>query len=175
MSGFSLFLRWLAEHGVWDVITAAAAVVSALALRGRTRKPLREVTIQVTHSFGNDNSMFPNTLGFEVRNPRDAPVLVTRPSFLFSKHLLPGSGALVNTVSGEAELRFRTLLSDSTSASQLSHETAMLRHREGAFAFVPVQDSLTEEALLSLARSRPLGTLQLDVVLLGESPPRSLS
>jgi hypothetical protein len=175
LDGLGRMLNFLAEHGVWDAITAAAAVAIAVLLKGRSRKPLREVTVHVTHSFGNDNGLFPNTLGFELRNPLDAPVILTRPSFRFAKHIPAGSAAHADTVSGEVEMKFRLLLSDGTSASQLSHPTAMLRHREGAFTFVPVDDSLSEEGFLKLAHNRPIGTLLLDVVLLGESPPRSLS
>ena len=172
---FEQCFRWMAEHGIWDLVTATAVVVIATALRYRSRRPNREVSIQVTHSFGNDHGAFPNTLGFELRNLLDAPIIITRPSFRFSKYLVAGSGAHVDSVSGDVEMKFRILMPDGQSASQLSHVTAMLRHREGAFAFVPVQDSLSEDAFLKIAGSRRIGTLELDVVLLGESPPRSMS
>lgn len=168
-------LKWMTEHGIWDVVTAASVLAIAVLLKGRNRKPLREVSVHVTHSFGNDNALFPNTLGFELKNPLDAPVILTRPSFRFAKHLAAGSGAHADTVTGEVEMRFRLLLSDGTSASQLSHPTAMLRHREGAFTFVPVDDALSEAQFLELTKGKLIGTLLLDVVLLGESPPRSLA
>lgn len=167
--------KWMAEHGVWDLVTAAGVVLIAVTLKYRSRRPNREVSVHITHSFGNDHNAFPNTLGFEVRNLLDAPIIITRPSFRFSRHVLAGSAAHVDSVTGDIEMKFRILMPDGQSASQLSHVTAMLKHREGAFAFVPVQDSLSEDAFLKIGGNKRIGTLQLDVVLLGESPPRSMS
>lgn len=167
--------RWMAEHGIWDLVTALAVIGIALALKTWSRRPMREVSIHVTHSFDNDSGLFPNTLGFEVRNLLDAPIIITRPNFRFSKHLSAGSAAHGNTATGDVEIKFRILMPDGHAPSQLSHVTAMLRHREGAIAHVPIQDSLSEDEFLKIASSKTLGTLELQVVLLGESPPRSVS
>jgi hypothetical protein len=170
-SGF----RWMADHGIWDFITALAVIGIALVMKTWSRRPMREVSIHVTHSFDNDHSLFPNTLGFEVRNLLDAPIIITRPNFRFSKHLSAGSAVHGNTATGDVEIKFRILMPDGNAPSQLSHVTAMLRHREGAYAYVPIQDSLSEDEFLKIANSKTLGTLELQVVLLGESPPRSVS
>lgn len=166
--------RWIAEHGIWDLVTAAAVLGIALTLKTWSRRPMRDVSIHVTHSFGNDHGLFPNTLGFEVRNMLDAPIIITRPNFRFGKHLSAGSAAHGNTATGDVEMKFRILMPDGNAPSQLSHVTAMLRHREGAFAYVPIQDTLKEDEFLKLTAAHKVGTFELEVVLLGESPPRSL-
>lgn len=168
-------LLWTNDHGIWDFLTFVSALSITLFLRSWYKRRIPGVSVHVTYSIGNDHHLYPNTLNFEIRNLLDSPLVAARPNFRFTKKLLPGSQAHGNSATGDYEIKFRMLSTSGFTTHGFSYTSIMLRHRENAFGYIPIDDSITEEKLVELAKRVCIGKLTLDVVLLKEGHPQVIS
>jgi hypothetical protein len=165
-------LKWLADHGIWDMLTTLAAVSIGVFIRTWYRHRVPGFSVHVTYTVGTGHPLYPNTLNFEVRNLRDAPLLVLNPNFRFGRQLKAGNAAHGNTATGDYEIKFRPIDAKGVVSDWKSYTTIMLRHRDAAFAYVPFADGLTEKDLQGLIEAGKLGTLTLHVVLIRDPDPQ---
>lgn len=169
------YLKWLTEHGIWDLLTFATTLSISIFIGAWYRRRVPGLSVYVTYSIATDHALYPNTLNFEVRNLRDAPLLLLNPNFRFTKILKAGQNAHGNSATGDYEIKFKLLTDKGEPSVDRSFTTMMLRHREAAFAYIPFEDSLDEKSLLEKASKGKLGKLSLHVVLLSELKPRVIS
>ena len=168
-------LKVLAEYGVWDILTLVSAVSISVLLGLWYRRRIPGLSVHLTYSIGTGHHLYPNTLNFEVRNLRDSPLLILNPNFRFSRRLAPGQNAHGNSATGDFEVKFRVLSSDGRPADQRSQVTEMLRHRQSAFAYIPIDESLDEAKFVQILKAGSTGKLYLHIVLIGTGKPRVVS
>lgn len=166
------WLEWLSDHGIWEIATFATALSISIFIGALYRRRVPGVSVHVTYSIGTGHPLYPNTLNIEVRNLRDAPLLILNPNFRFTRRLKPGQNAHGNSATGDYEIKFRKLTKDGIPADPRSFTTEMLRHRETAFAYIPFEERLDEAGLLERSDKGKLGILSLHVVLLTDAKPR---
>ncbi|UJF18469.1 IS66 family transposase [Vibrio sp. SS-MA-C1-2] len=179
-------LQLLNSMGFWDIITIALALFAGWYYLFRKAK-LRDVSVHITYYIGASNPLWPNVLNFEVRNLMHVPVVITNPLFHFSNHLKSGNNAHGNTSTGDYEIKFRPIDSQGHVIKGKSYTTYLLNHRDCMFAYVPIDDNLSEREFLSISESvnpswyqqvfkswktKPLGYLQFDAVILEKAEPR---
>lgn len=168
-------LKLLSEYGVWDILTLASALSISYFLGIWQRRRVPGLSVYLTYTMGTGHPLYPNTLNIYVRNLRHAPILIFEPNFRFSKILKPGQLAHGNSATGDFEVKFRVLGGDGKPRESKSHVMEMLRHREEAFAYIPIDESLDQLRFSQLSRRGSLGRLYLQVVPFGSRRPRVVS
>lgn len=174
-------LRDFSEIGVWDILTAVAALNLSFFFVYKYRKRLPLFSIHISYCCGSKHPLYPNVLVFEIRNLMDAPIVVSRPNFRFSSNLKPGNGAHGNSATGDFEVKFRPINSEGDVVLGHSYTSILLRHRDSAFSYMPIDDELSEADLLYIInknsfidrvfKKNKLGSLSLSVVVLRETSP----
>ena len=122
-------LKWLADHGIWDMLTTLAAVSIGVFIRTWYRRRVPGFSVHVTYTVGTGHPLYPNTLNFEVRNLRDAPLLVLNPNFRFGSRLKAGNAAHGNTATGDYEIKFRPIDAKGVVSDPKSYTTIIRPHR----------------------------------------------
>jgi len=114
------------------------------------KKRINQFSIHFTHFFGTEYELFPNVVCMEVRNLMDSPVVIFQPNFRFKKNLKSGNNAHGNSATGDYEIKFRKVDSNGEIKEGNSYATMMLRHRDIASTFIPIDDDITENRFLTL-------------------------
>lgn len=179
------WIKWAKDQGLWDLVTAGSGLLISTVLVSKWRKKIPQFSVHLTYSMGTGHRNYPNVLNIELRNLMDAPLVIGRPNFKFSKGLQAGRFAHGNTATGDYEIKFRPIGTDGQPIAGYSYTHVMLRHREQAYGYLPLPDDWDEAKLLAVARpprwyrasgvEKSLGTLYLDVVLLKDEKPKVIS
>ena len=173
MTTFIEFLEWAAKLGLWDFLTFVLAVVGAVtAVLVFTRRRYERFSLYPSYRIGTGHSLFPNVIYFSARNLGDAPIVVCRPNFRPSKHLLVDDTAHGNLDTEDYELKFRSVDSAYNVVQGHSYTTILLRHRESAVAYVPIARSYDSDSFKRLIGNKILGWITFDIVTVGEGKPR---
>jgi len=178
-------IKWAKEQGLWDFITAGSGLLISTVLFSKWRKKIPQFSVHLTYSIGTGHRNYPNVLNIELRNLMDAPLVIGRPNFKFSKDIKAGRFAHGNTATGDYEIKFRPIGTDGEPIPGYSYTHVMLRHREQAYGYLPLTDEWDEEKLKAVIEQKRflkifktekgLGTLFLDVVLLKDEKPIVIS
>jgi hypothetical protein len=174
------FLRWLNEHGIWNILTFAGVGSISWVLWQSTRR-LESFSLHMSYQFGTNHSLYPNVIYFVARNLNDSPIILARPNFRFNGKLKSGASAHGNLATGDYEIKFRQIHENNkVVGTELSHSTVMLRSRDSYMAYIPIEDTLTEENFLSIQSSRwlkifwcrKLRSLTYDLVMVSDKKPK---
>jgi len=171
-AGAAAVLKWLDEHGIWSMLTFFAAGFISIYIRTWYRRRIPQFSVHVTHYFDTGHPLYKNVFVFELRNLRDHPVVVLNPNFRFTKRLKAGTNAHGNSATGDYEIKFRLLDENGNLAEERSWTATLLRHRQAVMAYMPIDEALTQDMLLSKAKDHVLAHLYMDVVLLKDPHPR---
>ena len=182
------WIKWAKEQGIWDFLTAGAGLFISTIVVSKWRSRIPEFSVYMSYSLATGHPNYPNVLNIEVRNLMDSPIVFGRPNFRFAKGIKAGRFAHGNTATGDYEIKFRPIDSSGEPVPGYSYTVAMLRHRESAYSYLPLNDEWGEEDVFkACARSSSfwrwlpwkkntgLGTLHLNVVLLKEDKPKVIS
>lgn len=159
MSDVLYALEMLNSLGLWNILTTAVASMGVSLLWFR-RCRVTQVPVHYTHCFGTGNSLYPNVMCIEVRNLLDSPIVLSRPNVRFGRGLAAVSNAHGHTATGGYEIKFRPVESDGRIVPGNSFTSMLLRHRDAAFSYIPIDDNLCEEYYLSLFPERKPGLLR---------------
>ncbi|HEV7272081.1 hypothetical protein [Pseudoxanthomonas sp.] len=161
------------DAGIWNILTVAIAAVIGRLLLSMRKQSVQKVSVHSVFRLETGHPQYRNVIAFEVRNLLDGPIVLHAPHFRFDQ-LKPSRFAHGDTASGEFEVKFRpgaiTGLSDKADAR--SWMTLLLRHRETAVSYVPIDDDIGKEAFLALLERNRLGALYLDVVEFTHNGPQ---
>ena len=166
-----LVLRELNSLGLWNMATLVLAGVVGSVLISWRKAGIKHVSIFMVYRLDTGHPQYKNVIAFEFRNLLDGPIVLHAPSFRFRK-LAPSRYAHGNSATGDFEVKFR--LGALTGLAQQDHRswmTTLLRHRESAISYLPIDDTIEEAQLLRLLRSNGVGHLYLDVVEFRDSHP----
>ena len=103
-------------------------------------------------------------LRIEIRNLSSDFVVISSP-YIKLTGLRPGPFAHLDSPSGEFEIKFRRNETDDH-----SEVACLLRHRDTALSYLPLDENQTDDQLLALSKSDDAGTLCLDLIHLGRRP-----
>lgn len=166
------WLQFASAIDLWGLLTFAfglAGTVTAVLIISRRRYD--RFSLHPSYRIGTGHSLYPNVIYFAARNLGDSPVVVCRPNFRASKYLRVDDSAHGNLDTGDYEIKFRPVTPEYKVVSGHSYTTFMLRHRESAVAYLPIDRSYTEEMFQAL-EGKPLGELTFDIVTVGDSKPK---
>jgi|GEM_PF-1459827 len=168
-------IKWLEfanNIGLWSllafVFAGIGAVAAALII---SRRRYDRFSLYPSYRIGTGHSLYPNVIYFSARNLGDSPLVICRPNFRPSKHLRVDDSAHGNLDTDDYEIKFRPVTPEYKVIPGYSYTTFMLRHRESAVAYLPIDRSYTEEAFRALD-GQPLGTISFDIVTVSDSKPR---
>lgn len=167
------FLERAAQLDLWDLLTFAVGLLGAItALFVLRRRRYVGFSLYPSYRIGTGHSLYPNVLHFTARNLLDSPIVVCRPNFRASKHLRVADSAHGNLDTGDLELKFRELDSSNKVKPGHSYTTIMLRHRESAMAYLPIDKDYTYESFDQIRGKKHLGWITFDIVVLGAGRPK---
>ena len=182
------WIKWAKDQGLWDFLTAGAGLFISTIVVSKWRSRIPEFSVYMSYSLATGHPNYPNVLNIEVRNLMDSPLVFGRPNFRFAKGIKGGRFAHGNTATGDYEIKFRPIDPSGEPVPGYSYTVAMLRHRECAYSYLPLDDDWVEADLLKATaasksftrwlpwnKSKGLGTLHLNVVLLKEDKPKVIS
>ena len=149
----------------FGLIGAVAAVVIV------SRRRHDRFSLYPSYRIGTGHSLYPNVIYFAARNLGDSPLVICRPNFRPSKHLRVDDTAHGNLDTDDYEIKFRPVTSEYVVVPGNSYTTFMLRHRESAVAYLPIDRGYTEETFKALM-GKPLGSIAFDIVTVGDRKPR---
>lgn len=165
-------LKALNEYGAWNLLTFIGVTSIFSIAWNRSRKRLDQLSIHVTYKIGTGHPLYPNVVFFEVRSLMDSPIIINRPNFQIGKYFVAGNNAHGNSATGDYEIKFRPITSNGDVMPGHSYTAYMLRHRDAVMGYLPIDDSLTEEATFKARlNKKPLGIFYMDVVLLRNGKP----
>lgn len=167
------FLERAAQLALWDFLTFTLGLASAIAalLYFRRRRHDR-FSLYPSYRLGTGHSLYPNVIYFAARNLGDSPIVLCRPNFRPSKHLLVDDNAHGNLATEDYELKFRPLNAEGQVTGEHSFTTVMLRHRDSALAYLPISRSYDAADFGKLVNNRNLGWITFDIVTVAEGRPR---
>lgn len=173
MCAFTRFLERAAQLALWDFLTFALGLASAIAalIYFRRRRHDR-FSLYPTYRIGTGHSLFPNVIYFSARNLGDLPIVVCRPNFRPSKKLQVDHTAHGNLATEDYELKFRPLNSRYEVVEGESYTTVLLRHRDSVMAYLPISREYDLVTFESLVGKEVLGWITFDIVTVGEDKPR---
>jgi len=171
-------MQWAESHGLWSLLTFLLALggLSVWALLYRRRA--EGISLYATHRFETGHGLYPNVVYLAVRNTLDSPVVVSRPNFRFSGGLKAGRNAHGNLATGDYELKFRKIDRNQRIVPGDSYTTILLRHRESAMAYMPIDDLNEQSFAEMLDRNRlwggpkAVGWVYFDLIVLGPRGPK---
>lgn len=173
-SPITTFLKEANTIGVWDILTLMIGLAGAITawLILRTRRHDR-FSLHPSYRINTGHSLYPNVIHFIARNLADAPVVICRPNFKASHHLKISDTAHGNLETGDYELKFRMLNPDYSVVPGFSYTTIMLRHRESAMAYIPIDPSYSAADIAqAITSKKPLGWITFDIITVGDQKPR---
>jgi len=158
-------MRWAAEHGLWDMLSAIILLISAVAgfavlfwIKRRVRN-LNFFTRRLR-----DNSNYPLKVYVEIRNYTGTSVVISSPYFKFGK-LRPDPNARGDSFSQEYEIKF-----PDPSNQMLTEVEYLLRHRENVSTWVPIDPTHTDQEVDDAIKHHTVGTLHCMCTWLQEKP-----
>lgn len=167
------FLKQVNDAGIWNILTVVIAAVIGRLLLSMRKQSVQKVSVHSVFRLETGHPQYRNVIAFEVRNLLDGPIVLHAPHFRFDR-LKPSRFAHGDTASGEFEVKFRpgaiTGLSDKEDSR--SWMTLLLRHRETAVSYIPIEDEIDKAAFLTLLDRNRLGALYLDVVEFTHNGPQ---
>lgn len=168
------FLKRVNDAGIWNILTVAIAAVIGRLLLSVRKQSLQKVSVHSVFRLETGHPQYRNVIAFEVRNLLDGPIVLHAPHFCFDQ-LKPSRFAHGDTASGDFEVKFRpgaiTGLADND--NPYSWMTLLLRHRETAISYIPIDDDISAEEFQALLQRKRIGALYLDVVEFTHNGPQS--
>jgi len=166
------WLEFANNIGLWSLLAfgfgAIGAVTAAVII---SRRRYDRFSLFPSYRIGTGHSLYPNVIYFSARNLGDSPLVICRPNFRPGKHLRVDDSAHGNLDTNDYEIKFRPLTPDYKVVPGNSYTTFMLRHRESALAYLPIDRSYTEETFGALD-GQPLGIISFDIVTVSDSKPK---
>jgi hypothetical protein len=158
-------MEWAVEHGIWEIITAIAAVIGlSIGIkivfwpRRRVRglnffiKPIRDV------------SNYPLKVYVEIRNYTGRSVVLSVPYFVFAR-LRPDPNARGDSSTGEFEVKF-----PDPANNNLTEVEYLLRHRENVSTWVPIDPAHTDVEVAAAIDRQGVGRLHCMCTWLKDKP-----
>jgi hypothetical protein len=149
-------MEWAIKHGIWEIVTAIAAVVGlsiGIKIVFWSRRRVRNLNF-FTRPI-RDGSNYPLKVYVEIRNYTGCSVVLSVPYFVFAR-LRPDPNARGHSSSGEIEVKFPGLTNNN-----LTEVEYLLRHRDNVSTWVPIDPAHTDAEVAAVpagkqrARAQP--------------------
>jgi hypothetical protein len=150
------FLKFMAEWGLWDILGLLGAIIPTLAVVVYLfpRRAMRNFYIDSKRESA--NVPYSKVIRIEMRNHTNEPLYVVSEGFVFGSVIRASPEAAKHAVKQVYEIKFQGGEPDS-----LTEIDALLRPRETASTWVPVDPSQDDEDIDAAIRNRAVGTLRL--------------
>jgi hypothetical protein len=159
------WMRWAAEHGLWDMIGTIVLVASALigfTVLFWAKRRVRNLNFFIRRL--RDDSNYPLKVYLEIRNYTGRSVVISVPYFMYAQ-LRPDPNARGDSPSREYEIKFPDPRNDT-----LSEVEYLLRHRESVSTWVPIDPTHTDQQVDAAIEQRRVGKLHCMCTWLQDKP-----
>jgi hypothetical protein len=159
-------LRWLHEHGIWEIasfLLLVAGAVVGVRLAFFPRKRIRNLNF-FTRVVRAGHPQFPLIVYLEIRNYTGRTVVLSSP-FMRYCDLRPPAEAHGDTPSGEYEIKF-----PDPQSRQLSEVEYLLRNKENVQTIIPLDPTHSDQEVQSAYHEKRLGSLTVTCTWLQEKP-----
>jgi len=146
----------MAEWGVWDIIGLLGAIIPTLAvvIYLFPRRAMHNFYIDSKRESG--NHPYSKIVRIEMRNHTNEPLYVVSEGFVFGSVIRASPHAAKHAVHQIYEVKFQGLKPNS-----LTEVDMLLRPREIASTWIPVDESQDDKDIDAAVRNRTVGTLRL--------------
>ena len=189
MQALQQMLEQAARLGLWDFLTFTIGGIGGLgALVYFRRRSHDRFSLFPSYQIGTGHSLYPNVIYFSARNLGDLPIVLCRPNFKPSRHLVVADTAHGNLATNDYELKFRPVDSRGVIVQGLSYTTVLLRHRDEVVSYIPISKDYNDQTFASLLAQLDrsmlmrwigstwggpdLGRITFDIVTVSEGRPR---
>lgn len=159
------WMRWAAEHGLWEMISTIVLFVSAVTgfvVLFWTKKRVRNLNFFTQRL--RDNSNYPLKVYVEIRNYTGRSVVISVPYFVYGG-LRPDPNARGDSPTRQYEIKF-----SGPGQQTLSEVEYLLRHHENVSTWVPLDPSHTDEEVDEAIRKRTVGKMYCMCTWLQDKP-----
>ena len=153
MNDFINNLKFLNLIGLWDIISCLiliAGTIFGIIYYKKSKRRIRPLNVYL--SWRKNMHSFNKVLHIEIRNLDETPFVVSSSYFVPDKIKMHPK-AHQDSISHEYEIKFRMNETD-----QLSQVTCILRHRDIALTYVPINDAQSNDLLDTLSKEKSVGT-----------------
>jgi hypothetical protein len=158
-------MEWAAKHGIWEMVTAIAAVsglVVGFKVLFWAKRRVRGLNFFVSRI--RDASNFPLKVNVEFRNYTGRSVVISVPYFVIAR-LRPDPNARGDSPTGEIEFKF-----PDRASNNLTEVEYLLRHRENVSTWIPIDPAHTDEEVDAAIKQQRVGKLHCMCTWLKDKP-----
>ncbi|MBU6391644.1 MAG: hypothetical protein KGJ87_10585 [Planctomycetota bacterium] len=160
------FFQFMAEWGVWDIISLFVAVVPAVLVLVYLfpRKAIDNLYIDTKIASG-PNTAYSKVIVVELRNHTNEPLYVLSQGFTFGSTVRPSPHGAKNASTGVYEIKF-----EGRENGRLSEIDTLIRPNQVITTWIPVDPNQSNESLSEALNNRSVGYLRLKMQKISSRP-----